>query len=74
MGVNQSSFRCYDFKSNFTEPAPWLEHCRLFAPACFAYGVTMRIVRAIPLVMTAVLLGVPTAGAGEGSWISGDWY
>jgi outer membrane protein len=34
----------------------------------------MRIVQAIPLVLTAALLGASKAEAGEGSWLSGDWY
>jgi len=34
----------------------------------------MRIVRTIPLALTVGLLMMPAAHAGEGSWISGDWY
>ena len=59
-----------------TPPGSWLERCRVFVPACFAYGVSMRIVRAIPLLLTASLLGASAAEAGDGpfGWLSGDWY
>ncbi|RUU49294.1 MipA/OmpV family protein, partial [Mesorhizobium sp. M2C.T.Ca.TU.002.02.1.1] len=34
----------------------------------------MRIVGKIPLAVAMGLLTAPAAQAGEGSWISGDWY
>lgn len=34
----------------------------------------MRIVRKIPLALAAGLISVSAAQAGEGSWLSGDWY
>lgn len=34
----------------------------------------MRIVGTIPLAVAVSLLAAPVAQAGEGSWISGDWY
>ncbi|TIW21690.1 MAG: MipA/OmpV family protein, partial [Mesorhizobium sp.] len=34
----------------------------------------MRIVGTIPLVLASGLMAVSAAHAGEGSWISGDWY
>ncbi|TPI41058.1 MipA/OmpV family protein [Mesorhizobium sp. B3-1-9] len=34
----------------------------------------MRIVGTIPLAVAMGLLSAPVAQAGEGSWISGDWY
>ncbi|WP_292533211.1 MipA/OmpV family protein, partial [Mesorhizobium sp.] len=34
----------------------------------------MRIVGTIPLVLASGLMAVTSAQAGEGSWISGDWY
>ncbi|TJW87248.1 MAG: MipA/OmpV family protein, partial [Mesorhizobium sp.] len=34
----------------------------------------MRIVGTIPLVLASGLMAVSAVRAGEGSWISGDWY